>query len=139
LYSALRRLEKGENLYTHVENDELLHYGWMIENQKKGIASEIHQAFEFKKEGVVLYDFYTHPKARGQGLYQKSLTQMIADAKSLNETKPIYISALKSNGPSCHVIEKMGFRYLKTLSYSRLLWLRLDKRDKDHTIYLDKN
>lgn len=76
---ALRRLEQGEHVYTYASDERLLHYGWLIERQRETFFTEVQQRFEYPEKSAVLYDFYTHPDARGRGLYQKNLKQMLTD------------------------------------------------------------
>jgi RimJ/RimL family protein N-acetyltransferase len=59
----------------------------------------------------VLYDFFTHPRMRGRGLYQQALYQILHDAVETPGIKKVYIMVLADNAPSRHVIEKVGFTY----------------------------
>jgi RimJ/RimL family protein N-acetyltransferase len=115
LSQCLRYLEKGYHVYTYVQNDILAHYGWLIEQQEQSFFTEVDQTFEFPKGSAVLFDFYTHPKLRGKGLYQLSLRQMLHDAAHIPGTQQIFIAVLSKNSPSRHVIEKIGFDYVCSL------------------------
>ena len=111
---ALRRLESGEHVYTYSENGKLLHYGWFIESQTNAYFSEIEQQYGYPEKGSVLYDFYSHPAARGRGLYQKSIVAMLQEAAAIG-SQAAYISCLADNAPSRHVIEKIGFSHESSL------------------------
>lgn len=111
LKRVLKGLENGNHVYTRVEDGRLVHYGWLIERQQKSHISEVGHDFYLPPESAVLADFYTHPAARGKGLYQHSLRQMLHDAALIPGTKHIFIGVLADNGPSRHVIEKVGFEY----------------------------
>lgn len=111
LKRVLKGLENGNHVYTRVEDGRLVHYGWLIERQEKSHLSEVGHDFYLPPESAVLADFYTHPAARGKGLYQQSLRQMLYDAAHLPRTQHIFIGVLADNGPSRHVIEKVGFNY----------------------------
>ena len=89
----------------------LLHYGWLIERQTESVISEVGQTNYLPADAAVLADYYSHPLARGRGLYQKSLSQMLHDAAAIQGTRRIYIGVMADNGPSRHVIEKLGFVY----------------------------
>lgn len=121
LYQALSRLEQGEHVYTYVDNGKLLHFGWLIENQKKAYFPEVAQEFQYEKPGAVLYDFYTSPEARGKSLYQKTISKMLFDASNLANVDTVYISCLAHNLPSRHVIEKFGFDHRTSLFTRKVL------------------
>lgn len=121
LARSFEYLGKGNHVYTYVEGGVLLHYGWLIEQQEKAFFTEVGQEFEYPSGSAVVFDFYTHPKARGRGLYQSSLRQMLHDAAAIPGIKQIYISVLSDNGPSRHVIEKIGFTYVCSLFQKAML------------------
>jgi len=111
LRRAAAGLENGDHIYTYAEGGRLLHYGWLVERQVESFLSEVGQTSYLLPDSAVLADFYTHPLARGRGLYQKSLPQMLHDAAAIPGTQRIYIGVMADNGPSRHVIEKLGFVY----------------------------
>ena len=111
LKRALKGLEGGNHVYTCVEQERLVHYGWLVERQDKSHLAEVGHDFYLPPDSAVLTDFYTHPVARGKGMYQQSLPQMLHDAALIRGTKHIFIGVLADNGPSRHVIEKLGFEY----------------------------
>ena len=111
LSESLRRLENGNHLYSYVESGQLLHCGWLIERQKVSRFTEVEQEFAYPDNSAVLFDFYTHPAARGRGLYQSALRQMLVDVAAIPGTAYIFISVRADNGPGRHVIEKIGFRH----------------------------
>lgn len=113
---ALHQLEAEQHCYTLVENDCLVHYGWLGLRQQKARLSEVGQEFIFDEpDNAVLYDFFTHPQARGRGFYQQALYQILHDVAELPDIKKIYIMVLADNAPSRHVIEKVGFTYESSL------------------------
>jgi RimJ/RimL family protein N-acetyltransferase len=63
----------------------------------------------------VIFDCYTHPVMRGQGLYYQSLCQMLHDALDHCRAAQVCIGSLADNLASRHVIEKIGFRYLGSM------------------------
>ncbi len=108
---AIDRFTQNLSVYTFSENGKLLHYGWLVERQDKSFLSEVGQYFYPLPNSALLFDYYSHPGARGRGLYQSSLRQMLRDAARIPNTERIYIGVLADNGPSRHVIEKAGFKY----------------------------
>jgi RimJ/RimL family protein N-acetyltransferase len=108
---VLRRFEAGTHSYSFADDETLLHYGWLLERQKVSNVYEVGQSFELPENTAVLFDYYTHPQARGQKLYQKAIIQGLHDAAKVPETKQVFIGVLADNLPSRHVIEKLGFKY----------------------------
>ncbi|MGI8470495.1 MAG: GNAT family N-acetyltransferase [Pyrinomonadaceae bacterium] len=108
---ATERLSEGIHIYTKVEAGKLAHYGWMIERQEKSFISEVNQHFTMPPDSAVLFDFFTHPQARGRGFYQAALRQILHDASRIPNTRQIYIAVAADNAASRHVIEKVGFEY----------------------------
>ncbi len=64
---VLENFENGIHSYSYVEGNTLLHYGWLIERQKISNVFEVEQEFELPPDTPVLFDYYTHPNARGKG------------------------------------------------------------------------
>ncbi len=111
---ALRQLENGSHVYTSATDDRLAHlahYGWLNERESEARFTEVDATFTYPPNSAVLFDFYTHPQARGRGLYQRAIRQMLKDAAAVPGTERVYISVMANNGPSRHVIEKLGFVY----------------------------
>ena len=119
LTTALGRIERGERVYSARANGVLLHYGWLVREQSEAFFTEVGTKYRYPQPGAVLYDFYTHPDARGQGWYQRTLASMLRDLdqESAADGGPrvVYISVLADNKASRHVIEKLGFDYLESL------------------------
>ena len=120
--TAQKRLAEGEHLYTLVEGNRLLHYAWLQPCLTRSEDTAVGQAFFPPPDSSALYDHYTHPAARGQGLYYQALCQLLHEVRSLTKTKQAYISVYGDNGPSRHVIEKIGFRYVGSLIEDRRLF-----------------
>lgn len=124
---ALKRFSEGEILYTITKNGVLAHYGWMTRGGKTHRFTVVNMSFESPPDSIILYNFYTEPKFRGQGLYQKNLRQMLSDCSEAG-CKEVYIGSNQTNIPSRHVIEKTGFSLFCTFSSKRFLWIRKKQR-----------
>jgi RimJ/RimL family protein N-acetyltransferase len=111
---AVSRLEAGHHVYTRVDKGRLVHWGWLAENPKTGFMDEVHQEYIYPPGSAVVYDFFTHPEARGRGLYSSSIRQMMADAAAAGMNQ-IFVFVLADNDPSRRVIEKAGFRHVVSL------------------------
>jgi RimJ/RimL family protein N-acetyltransferase len=113
---VLKRFEDGAISYTFAENGKLLHYGWLLQSQEVSCVPEVGNAeFRFPPNSAVLFDFYTHPTARGRKFYQQSLSQMLHVAAQIPNVKQVFIGVLADNKPSRYVIEKVGFKYHSSL------------------------
>jgi CelD/BcsL family acetyltransferase involved in cellulose biosynthesis/RimJ/RimL family protein N-acetyltransferase len=119
LSDALERIEQGERVYSARADKTLLHYGWRIREQREAYFTEVKATYVYPEPGAVLYDFFTHPSARRQGWYQRTVSCMLQDLdrESTSDGGPrvVYISVLANNRASRHVIEKLGFEYLESL------------------------
>lgn len=114
LAEAESRLLAGEHVYTIVENGCLLHYGWLVVPAETRYILEADQIVHFPPDSAYAYDFFTHPNARNQGLYQSSLWHILRHVTRTTELRDLYI-AVGSHGPSRYVVEKLGFRYCRSL------------------------
>ena len=121
---ARERMAQGYHLYTLVVQGRLLHYAWLIERQTRGEDGWVNQAYFPPQDTAVLFDHFTHPSARGQGLYFQALCQLLHDARDLAKARQAYVTVFGSNAPSRHVIEKIGFQHEGSLFKERRL-LRL--------------
>jgi RimJ/RimL family protein N-acetyltransferase len=119
---ALERRTQGFHLYTFVQERRLLHYGWLIERQTRGEDDWVQQAYFPPPDTSVLFDHFTHPSARGKGLYFQALCRLLHDARDLAGARQAYVTVFGSNAPSRHVIEKVGFHHEGSLYKERKLF-----------------
>jgi CelD/BcsL family acetyltransferase involved in cellulose biosynthesis/RimJ/RimL family protein N-acetyltransferase len=111
LATALERLERGEHAYTVIDGAHVVHIGWLIERQERAQFDEVGQTYTPRSDATVLYDFVTHPSARGRGLYRESLTRMLHDSVTTFAARAAHIAVRADNAPSRHVIESLGFTH----------------------------
>ena len=119
---AVERMTQGFHLYTFVEDGRLLHYGWLIERQTRGEDAWVEQVYFPPPETAVLFDHFTHPLARGRGLYFQALCRLLHDARELTRARQAFVTVFGSNSRSRHVIEKVGFQYEGSLFKERRLF-----------------
>ncbi len=125
LAEALRRLGNGEHLYTYAENEHLLCYGWLVDQQKKAYFSEVNQPYTYDVEGAVVYDFYVVEAARGRGMYTAIATRMLHDVFNVDFAEIAYVSWLSDNYASPKVFaNKLGFEFVESLHNERKLWIK---------------
>jgi RimJ/RimL family protein N-acetyltransferase len=111
---ARHRREQGEHFYSLVEGDRLLHYGWLMPHHDREEDAKLGQVFFAPAGSAALRDFFTHPLARGRGLYFKALCQLLHEVPATGARR-VFIYVYADNAPSRHVIEKVGFRYIGSM------------------------
>ena len=116
LSGALSRIDAGVHPYTVVRDGVLVHYGWLTPRTKQSFITEVQHAYDYPPNSAVMWDFYTRPSHRGQGLYSQSLKQILDDASKIPCTEYIYIAVLADNIASRKAIERAGFQYHESLT-----------------------
>lgn len=111
LLAAMKRIEAGAHVYTHVQDGRLVHYGWLTPRESKSFITEVGYGYEYPPNTSVMWDFYTLPTCRGQGLYSRSLQRILSDVAANAGAEFVYIAVLANNWPSRRAIEKTGFKY----------------------------
>lgn len=122
---ASERLAAGHHPYTYTEGGVLIHCGWLIDRQIRGEDRLVGLAVLWPENSAVLYDFFTHPSARGRGLYRAALQQCMHDAVEAGGAQQVYITVYGDNLISQRVIEKVGFTYQGSVVSKRRLLIRL--------------
>ena len=78
LSHAMGRILSGVHSYSVVKDDQLVHYGWLTEKSAQSFITEVQHPYAYPPNSAVMWDFYTHPAYRGQGLYSQSLKQILS-------------------------------------------------------------
>jgi RimJ/RimL family protein N-acetyltransferase len=102
-------------VYTLCDGGTLFHYGWASGPGSEYYDEALKLYYRYPTEAVTLLDFFTHPSARGRGLYQDCLRYILADLHDHGSVQRAYIHVLNTNTPSKHVIEKVGFGYIGSI------------------------
>ena len=116
LSGALNRIDAGVHPYTVVRDGVLVHYGWLTPRTKQSFITELQHAYDYPPNSAIMWDFYTRPSHRGQGLYSQSMKQILEDASKIPGTEYIYIAVLADNAASRKAIERVGFQYHESLT-----------------------
>lgn len=122
LAAARERMGQGHHLYTRVEDGVLVHYGWLIDRQERGEDAALGLVFFPPPHSAALYDYFTHPRARGRGLYRDALFQILHDARDLAGAERAYIYVYDDNPASWRVVERVGFQHEGSLVKERRLF-----------------
>ena len=112
LSEALKRIERKHHFYTRTEQRRLLCCAWIAENGNPGFALPTPEecGIAFPAGAPLLYDFYTHPAARGRKFYETALRQMIHDAAGTSSAGYIFASVPVHNFLLREVLETLGFQ-----------------------------
>jgi len=116
-----RRHIAGNHFYSLVENGVLVHYGWLTARQERAPDAAIGLEFMPPPGSASVWDYFTHPSARGRGLYRDSLLQCMHDAVELDGASQVFVYVYADNAISRRVIEKVGFEYHGSLVLERRL------------------
>jgi GNAT superfamily N-acetyltransferase len=114
-----RRASGEHHLYSLVEDGVLIHYGWVTSRQRQAPDAAIGLVFVPPPDSAALWDYFTHPTARGRGLYKDSLRQCMHDAVEIDGARNVFIYVYADNAVSRHVIETAGFEYCGSLVMER--------------------
>lgn len=116
---ANRRIEAGQFIYSIADETTLLQFGWMACGQKTGYFPYVDQDYEYPEGSIIFYNFYSHPRARGRGLYQRNLSQMMKESSQMPGMNYIY-GAVEAPNPAPHyVLQKLGMKLADTLYRKR--------------------
>lgn len=116
---AKRRGEGRHHLYSLVEDGILIHYGWLTFPQDTAPDAALGLEFIPPAGSAALWDYFTHPAARGRGLYRRTLWQCLHDAVEIDGARQVFIYVYADNVVSRGVIEKAGFLYRGSLVLAR--------------------
>jgi hypothetical protein len=116
---ARARLAQGHHLYTRVEDGLLVQYGWLIDRQTRSQDASLGMVFFPPPDSAVLYDYYTHPSARGRGLHFAALCQRLHDARDLTGARQALTYIYATNRVSIRGAERARFEYAGSLVMTR--------------------
>lgn len=117
--AGARRREGIHHLYSAVEDRTLVHYGWVTYPQRRAPDAALGLEFVPPEGSAALWDYFTHPKARGRGLYLRTLWQCLHDAVAIDGARHAYIYVYADNAISRRAIEKAGFHKAGSLVLER--------------------
>ena len=109
LQGARQRLQSGDKLFIARRADQILHVAWLATREQIACTSEVgpEPVITLPQPVSVIYDCWTPPDHRGQGIYQAVLHALVAHAPaSVEET---WIWCARSNGASAKAITRAGF------------------------------
>ncbi len=120
LERSLRRFNAGDVLYSITKSGVLAHHGWLQKTQEAS-SSEYSMKLLGPKGSVTLDDFYTVPSFRRQGLFTRTLQQIIRDCGK-SGVPNVLIAVDRNNWQARNVIENVGFSVFR--GYRRTQFLQ---------------
>ena len=81
--------------------------GWALRRPDDGLVLACGQTAT-EADLVGLYDVFTHPQARGQGLARKLCTHLLAQAHAAG-ARVAYLQVEADNDPARHIYRRLGF------------------------------
>jgi RimJ/RimL family protein N-acetyltransferase len=87
----------------------------MGERQTASPDRKIGLTFVPPPDSAVVWDNYSHPRARGRGLMKQMLYQALHDAVDIARARRVYGYVFSYNLPSARSCEKVGFKYAGSL------------------------
>lgn len=112
LSQALGRFSSGEILFTIVENEVLVHYGWMTKGAKQNSFSDIDMVFNSHTNSIVLYNFFKDLNCSGQRLSMMIIHKMLTECIQ-HDREELLIRTSEESSSSIREIENIGFRFYR--------------------------
>ena len=114
--AALERLEAGQRLYTiRADDGRLAHYAWLCDRPGEEVACRALPGYPLPADTALILDWCTLPGARGRGLGSRVLAAMVRGAAEAPKTKNVVIALPAGEGPASGIVEKLGFRFDRSL------------------------
>ena len=110
--NIIKNLKRNIDGVLAVCDGEIVGYGWI---KFKGDSDKF---YRFGDRVAYLSEFFVENSFRGQGIYPSIISQLILSHDDYND---FYISAYSNNISSKKGLEKVGFKRIKTLRFTRFL------------------
>ncbi len=108
------RLGKGDIYCCAIFREEVVSYCWMTSNSAP--IGEIGKSIILKNREMYLYDAFTEPEFRGNGLFPRILTAILRRGRQEGYQKA-FIFALSSNKSSIMAIRRTGFNSFQSVYF----------------------
>jgi CelD/BcsL family acetyltransferase involved in cellulose biosynthesis len=111
LLRSMKRLERGEDVYTFAKDDSLLFCCWMTEGMNKEVFDELHHSVYLPKDTPVVYDFVSLAKTWDGSICLRILQQIVQEAAMSFKVKEVYIVIPEHNRAVNDAIENLDQPY----------------------------
>lgn len=117
--SALRKFNKGETLFTVVQNERLEWFVWMQESSKPILPRFQKQPLVLAEGCKVLYDFYSFNEEGNNAVAQIYLEQLLSTLMK-GDQRPTFFLLDESNQVPNDWMQKWQVKFVKKISFIRL-------------------
>ena len=121
LGTAAKRLSEGEHVYTIVDTERLLSYGWLVPRQEASWLPAVEQELRYPPGAAVMYNAYTHPAARGRGYNRLVTKARIEDAFLEFDAQAVYTAIEPHNFAANRAKDGAGMVPWMELGFTRRL------------------
>jgi len=111
LLRSMKKLERGEHVYTFVKDDSLLFCCWMIEGMNKEVFDELHHSVYLPGSKAVVYDVVSLSKTWDGSICLRILRQIVEEAAMSFNVKEVYIVISAHNRAVNDAIENLDQPY----------------------------
>lgn len=108
------RLKRGDICCCAISSGEIVSYCWIASD--KACVGEIGRKIVLKNGEIYLYDAFTKPEFRGNGLFSRILAVTLRYGREKGYQKA-FVFALSSNKSSAAAIEKTGFNRFQNIYF----------------------
>ncbi len=125
---ALERIEDGHHLYSYVQDNQLLYWGWLIERPSEEVAAQKLPGFPLASDVALALDFHADRLVRGRGLGMQCLHAMLRDTSGIKGIRQLIAAIPDGCGVEGEELEMAGFSSVGILEERRVLgwcWRRL--------------
>ena len=110
------RLTHHTDCFIVESGDKIVHSSWVA--RERAFVGEIGKYFLPPPRSAYIYECYTRPEMRGQGIYPYALAGIASELRS-GGIEELWIGVDASNGSSRRSIQKAGFEIRFEIAYSR--------------------
>lgn len=105
-YSAMKKFERGDRLYTMVSGNKLIAFVWLANSGKKHWRPTLKNKINYKKNSLYIYDFYTSDKSRKNDIFQSCIQGVL---KEIQNGKISIIYLVKPADIDEAMVNSLGF------------------------------
>ena len=106
VFTALKKFERGDRLYTMVSDTELIAFVWIANSGKKHWHPQLEEKINHTENSAFIYDFYTSDQSRKDEIFQFCIKEVMKDIQD-EKTSIIYL--VKPVDIDESVLNKAGF------------------------------
>ncbi len=83
-YSAMKKFERGDRLYTIISDKKLIAFAWLASSGKKHWRPTLKEKINYKKNSLHIYDFYTSEKSIKNDIFKSCIQGILKKIQNEN-------------------------------------------------------